>query len=111
MSPPVNCQGIVTFEDFIVQIPVQRGQICVQLLQPSARFYRHFLCLRQDYSPRDFLGDLSLSEPSVRESELFTFNIKRYITFILLERLDSSSNSPPLKARTTVKCQWAGQWG
>lgn len=107
MSPPVNCQGIVTFEDFIVQIPVQRGQNCVQLLQPSARFYRHFLCLRH----RDFLGDLSLSEPSVRESELFTFNIKRYITFILLERLDSSSNSPPLKARTTVKCQWAGQWG
>lgn len=42
MSPPVNCQGIVTFEDFIVQIPVQRGQNCVQLLQPSARFYRHF---------------------------------------------------------------------
>lgn len=76
-----------------------------------ARFYRHFLCLRQDYSHRDFLGDLSLSEPSVRESELFTFNIKRYITFILLGRLDSSSNSPPLKARTTVKCQWAGQWG
>ena len=76
MSPPVNCQGIVTFEDFIVQIPVQRGQNCVQLLQPSARFYRHFLCLRQDYSHRDFLGDLSLSEPSVRESELFTFNIK-----------------------------------
>ena len=111
MSPPVNCQGIVTFEDFIVQIPVQRGQNCVQLLQPRARFYRHFLCLRQDYSHRDFLGDLSLSEPSVRESELFTFNIKRYITFILLERLDSSSNSPPLKARTTVKCQWAGQWG
>ena len=111
MSPPVNCQGIVTFEDFIVQIPVQRGQNCVQLLQPSARFYRHFLCLRQDYSHRDFLGDLSLSEPSVRESELFTFKIKRYITFILLERLDSSSNSPPLKARTTVKCQWAGQWG
>ena len=82
MSSTVNCQGIVTFEDFIVQIPVQRGQNCVQLLQPSARFYRHFLCLRQDYSHRDFLGDLSLSEPSVRESELFTFNIKRYITFI-----------------------------
>lgn len=38
MSPPVNCQGIVTFEDFIVQISVQRGQNCVQLLQPSARF-------------------------------------------------------------------------
>lgn len=94
MSPPVNCQGIVTFEDFIVQIPVQRGQICVQLLQPSARFYRHFLCLRQDYSHRDFLGDLSLSEPFVRESELFIFNIKRYITFILLERLEFQFKFP-----------------
>ena len=94
MSPPVNCQGIVTFEDFIVQIPVQRGQNCVQLLQPSARFYRHFLCLRQDYSYRDFLGDLSLSEPFVSESELFIFNIKRYITFILLERLEFQFKFP-----------------
>ena len=94
MSPPVNCQGIVTFEDFIVQIPVQRGQNCVQLLQPSARFYRHFLCLRQDYSHRDFLGDLSLSEPFFSESELFIFNIKRYITFILLERLEFQFKFP-----------------
>ena len=38
MSSPVNCQGIVTFEDFIVQIPVQRGQNCVQLLQPVPDF-------------------------------------------------------------------------
>lgn len=89
MSPPVNCQGIVTFEDFIVQIPVQRGQNCVQLLQPSARFYRHFLCLRQDYSHRDFLGDLSLSEPFVSEKI-----IKRYITFILLERLEFQFKFP-----------------
>ena len=76
MSSPVNCQGIVTFEGFIVQIPVQRGLNCVQLLQPVPDFIVIFLCLRQDYSHRDFLGDLSLSEPSVRESELFTFNIK-----------------------------------
>ena len=43
MSSPVNCQGIVTFEGFIVQIPVQRGLNCVQLLQPVPDFIVIFL--------------------------------------------------------------------
>ena len=52
--PPEGTTGIWTFEDRFVQIPSTRGQNCVQVLHPRARFDGPFFT-KGEISDRDFL--------------------------------------------------------
>ena len=70
--PPENPLGIWTFKDWLIQIPVSRGQNCVQTPYLSAWFDSQFFCKRQDQRPRLSCRPFS-SEPSACESKLFTF--------------------------------------
>ena len=49
---PENPLGIWTFKDWLIQIPVSRGQNCVQTPYLSAWFDSQFFCKRQDQRPR-----------------------------------------------------------